>query len=255
MPVDPADARHVARAHSPHVALTRGLAVLAAMLGVALLAAAVMAAVPRDPSSAGNGADLGPAVPSDPHAGLERLRSHHRAERTADDGAVAVLGGSAADAFEPLRFVSRGDGRIEPAPAWVDEHIVTEEVPLLEGSVRCHERLLPQLRGALGELEERDLGHLIDAEQYGGCWVPRHILRDADRALSLHAWGLAVDINVAQNPYGAEPRMDPRVVDAFERWGFTWGGRWRTPDGMHFELIELRDEPIEREVTNEPDGT
>ena len=29
----------------------------------------------------------------------------------------------------------------------------------------------------------------------------------------------------------------PRLVSAFERWGFTWGGRWLVPDGMHFEII------------------
>jgi hypothetical protein len=48
-----------------------------------------------------------------------------------------------------------------------------------------------------------------------------------------------LDINVAQNPYGAEPRMDRRVVEVFERWGFTWGGRWLVPDAMHFEFMRF----------------
>ena len=191
---------------------------------------------------------------------LERLRSVHGPPAEEDaarvtaaaadlgEGAdleVAVLRGHAAATFAPMVFRSLGDGRIEPDPAWVEAHIVEAEVPLLEGTVRCHERLVPQLAGALGELEERGLGDLIDPEQYGGCWVPRHILGDAGRALSLHAWGLAVDLNVDDNPYGAEPVLDPRVVETFERWGFAWGGHWRTPDGMHFELLELRDAPRE----------
>jgi D-alanyl-D-alanine carboxypeptidase len=25
----------------------------------------------------------------------------------------------------------------------------------------------------------------------------------------------------------------------FERWGFTWGGRWLVPDGMHFEFLRF----------------
>jgi len=29
--------------------------------------------------------------------------------------------------------------------------------------------------------------------------------------------------------------MDPRIVDAFRRHGFAWGGTWARPDGMHFE--------------------
>jgi hypothetical protein len=24
----------------------------------------------------------------------------------------------------------------------------------------------------------------------------------------------------------------------FERWEFTWGGRWLLPEGMHFELFD-----------------
>jgi hypothetical protein len=29
--------------------------------------------------------------------------------------------------------------------------------------------------------------------------------------------------------------MDPRIVRIFQKWGFLWGGRFLTPDGMHFE--------------------
>lgn len=206
------------------------------------------------------------ALPGSGFGGPERLRSVHGPPTDADavqvataaaaglggpgegqaaDVEVAELRGHAAEAFSPLAFRSLGDGRIAPDPAWVEAHIIEAEVPLLGGTVRCHEQLVPQLAGALGELEERGLGELIDPSQYGGCWVPRHILGDDGRALSLHAWGLAVDLNVNDNPYGAEPALDPRVVESFERWGFAWGGHWRTPDGMHFELVELRDTPRE----------
>ena len=61
--------------------------------------------------------------------------------------------------------------------------------------------------------------------------------QEAARAWRLaHAWGLAADINASANPQGSTPRQDRRVVRAFERTGFTWGGVWPTaPDGMHFE--------------------
>ncbi len=237
-----------------------------ALLVAALLAGALAVITLGVPAVSRGAGPLAEGLAGAETGGLERLRSVHgppteadAAELTAVEAAdldgdrdagdadieVAVLHGHAAEAFEPMAFRSLGDGRVEPDPAWVEAHIVEAEVPLLEGTVRCHERLVPQLSGALGELEERGLGDLIDPGQYGGCWVPRHILGDAGRALSLHAWGLAVDLNVDDNPYGAEPVLDSRVVETFERWGFAWGGHWRVPDGMHFELLELRDHPRE----------
>jgi hypothetical protein len=46
-------------------------------------------------------------------------------------------------------------------------------------------------------------------------------------------------VNVATNALGAVPQLDPRVVEAFTSRGFAWGGDWRRPDGMHFELHRL----------------
>jgi D-alanyl-D-alanine carboxypeptidase len=121
---------------------------------------------------------------------------------------------------------------------WVARNIRTARVPTL-GTVTCHRRIIPMLRGALQELANRGLAGLINPSQYGGCYSPRFLNRSPAAGLSHHAWGVAVDINVAQNPYGAEPRMDRRVVEVFERWGFTWGGRWLVPDAMHFEFMRF----------------
>src|SRR3712207_3383582 len=97
--------------------------------------------------------------------------------------------------------------------------------------------MIAPMRRALGSLQRRGLRRLVDPGDYAGCYAPRRI--PGSGSLSLHAWGLAVDINASDNPQGAEPTMDPRIVAAFEDAGFTWGGRWPTaPDGMHFELHE-----------------
>jgi hypothetical protein len=153
----------------------------------------------------------------------------------------AFLGGAAArDAFEPFSYVSIGDGMIQIDRDWVSRNIVSASVPIFRGNVICHRLIIPQLRGALNEIVQRDLAHLIDPSQYGGCWVPRHILFNPNRALSMHAWGIAIDFNVRGNEYGnRNPEMDPRIVEIFKRWGFAWGGDWSTPDGMHFELNQL----------------
>jgi hypothetical protein len=123
-------------------------------------------------------------------------------------------------------------GFLTADPGWVRTYIDTQQVPLL-GTVTCHTALFPQIRGAIRELIRRGLEHTITS--YSGCWAPRHILGDPNAGLSHHAWGIAIDVNVPQNPFGAEPDQDPRLVQVFEDWGFIWGGRFIQPDGMHFE--------------------
>ncbi|MGH2795354.1 MAG: M15 family metallopeptidase [Actinomycetota bacterium] len=122
-------------------------------------------------------------------------------------------------------------------PAWRRANIVQQSVPLL-GSVTCHRKVLPQLTGAMGELQSRGLGKLV--KSFSGCYSPRMQVAD-DGELSRHAFGIAVDINAGSNPYGAKPRQDARIVEVMERWGFNWGGRWNTPDAMHFEFSAFPD--------------
>jgi hypothetical protein len=64
---------------------------------------------------------------------------------------------------------------------------------------------------------------------------------------SMHSYGAAIDINVASSDYwqwsdaaahglGAyRSRIPIQIVQAFERHGFIWGGRWADFDTMHFE--------------------
>ena len=129
-------------------------------------------------------------------------------------------------------------GMLRMDPGWVDRHIRTARVPVL-GRVTCHRAIVPAMRAALEELRRRGLDDLVDAGDYGGCYSPRFIARSPGAGISHHAWGIAFDVNVTQNPLGGEPRMDPRIVEVFERRGFAWGGRWLVPDGMHFEFLRF----------------
>jgi hypothetical protein len=119
-------------------------------------------------------------------------------------------------------------------PAWVAANLATARVPIL-GRVRCNRALLGALAGAMGELRQRDLARLVDPDAYAGCWNPR--LTRSGGGVSRHAWGAAVDLNVAGNPTGLASAQDPRLVEVMERWGFTWGGRWLVPDPAHFEWL------------------
>jgi hypothetical protein len=87
------------------------------------------------------------------------------------------------------------------------------------------------------------LDHAIDSNGYGGCYVPRFINEDPAGDISHHSWGAAIDFNVPENPFGAPPHQDPHLVAIFEKWGFTWGGRWLVPDGMHFEFSNFPPHP------------
>lgn len=147
--------------------------------------------------------------------------------------APKIVGESSGGLIGRMSFEVLEDGFIRPDPAWVSANIASATVPLL-GSVTCHRILLPQLYAALAEIEGAGLGDAI--YQYNGCYVPRFIDRDPDKPLSMHAFGLAFDINTPTNQLGTAGDMDPRVVEIFEKWGFVWGGRWSRPDPMHFEL-------------------
>jgi hypothetical protein len=155
--------------------------------------------------------------------------------------AAPLSGHAASKLFGRFTYRINGDGTITQDARWVRRYIAQGRVPIL-GTVRCHRMLFPQLTRALAEVERAGLAQLIDLDDFrrmGGCWVARQQLWDPTKPLSMHAWGLAIDFNVARNQYGATPRMDPRIVAIFERWGFRWGGRWSPPDGMHFELGAL----------------
>jgi hypothetical protein len=118
-------------------------------------------------------------------------------------------------------------------PAWVRKNIAARPVPIL-GTVTCNRAIIKPLRAALGELQRRKLAKLVDTGDYAGCYAPRRIPNSG--SLSLHALGLAVDLNASVNGQYEKSTQDPRLVRIMEKHGFTWGGRWPTaPDPMHFE--------------------
>ena len=78
----------------------------------------------------------------------------------------------------------------------------------------------------------------------GGTYNCRRVAGTTQK--SMHSWGAAIDLNPAYSDYwrwrssGSAPaayanRLPARIVDAFERHGFIWGGRWAHFDTMHFE--------------------
>jgi hypothetical protein len=132
----------------------------------------------------------------------------------------------------------RRDGTIATQTAWRAKNIVAREVPIL-GEVTCHRGLFPQLEQAMQEAADAGLAFTIDPDDFGGCYGPRFIDSNPGGRLSHHSWGIAIDFNVAQNRPGTPPDLDRRFVRIMESNGFTWGGRWLIPDGMHFEWVRF----------------
>jgi hypothetical protein len=123
-------------------------------------------------------------------------------------------------------------GYLDMSGAFVSRHLVVRRVPLL-GRFTCHRAVFPPLIDAMRELRARGLAGAI--YNFAGCYNARTVLRSRSGPISHHSWGAALDINSIRNPYGQPPRQHPRLVAIMEAHGFTWGGRWTVPDGMHFE--------------------
>lgn len=121
-------------------------------------------------------------------------------------------------------------------PRWILDNTSVFTIPLL-GTARCHNRVIPQIRGAFEEVIGAGLESEVRPDDFGGCFAPRLLNPDPNSGISRHTWGIAFDFNVSENQYGAEPSMDPRLVEVMQRWGFAWGGYWTVPDGMHFEYL------------------
>lgn len=79
-----------------------------------------------------------------------------------------------------------------------------------------------------------DQGLETKIQTFDGCYNVRNI-RGGEK-LSTHSWGIAIDLNARDNPLGADPKIDRRIVKLFQDAGFTWGGTFFRKDGMHFQF-------------------
>ena len=98
--------------------------------------------------------------------------------------------------------------------------------------IYCNKDLVKPLTIAFGNIIVRGL--IDQVKTWDGCFQIRRT-RNGDSA-SLHSWGLAIDINAAWNGLGKVPTMSKELVACFTDAGFDWGGIWKNPDGMHFQL-------------------
>jgi peptidoglycan hydrolase-like protein with peptidoglycan-binding domain len=142
---------------------------------------------------------------------------------------------------------------------WAEENIVSVTVPQLvgvgipvaggtvpsRGKLQFHRKAVPQLLALWAAWEAAGLKDRVIT--WGGAFMPRLIRgKIAEKALSVHAFGCAFDINMAENALGVEPARVGKagcvreLVTLANEHGFFWGGHFRDrPDGMHFEIARL----------------
>ena len=98
------------------------------------------------------------------------------------------------------------------------------------------------LRRAFGLLVERGLAR--ELQTFDGCFNIRRM--KGGSGYSVHSWGLAVDFNAADNPYGGQISFSDEFIRCFADAGFESGALWRTKDAMHFQTpwTEIRFGPL-----------
>ncbi len=107
------------------------------------------------------------------------------------------------------------------------------EIGVIPKRIYCNKDMIEPLTKAFKNLIAT--GHVKEIKTWDGCFNIRN-KRGARDILSLHSWGVAIDINAAWNALGKKPTLSAGLVKCFTDAGFDWGGLWIKPDGMHFQL-------------------
>lgn len=109
------------------------------------------------------------------------------------------------------------------------------EIGQIPKRIYCNKALPGPLAQAFKNLIET--GHVKELKTWDGCFNIRNVR--GRTTPSLHSWGVAIDVNAAWNGLGKKPTLSEGFVKCFTDAGFDWGGVWKRPDGMHFQLARL----------------
>jgi len=116
-------------------------------------------------------------------------------------------------------------------------------------AITIHQKCAPSLARILDDIWDAvgnspDEIRRIGVDQFGGSFNFR--LMRGGNSLSMHSYGCALDLDPVRNGMGKRWRaganmMDMRVVRAFQREGWVWGGDFiNNPDAMHFQAARIK---------------
>lgn len=109
------------------------------------------------------------------------------------------------------------------------------EIGIIPKRLYCNKLMIGPLMQAFSNIIDRCL--IDELKTWDGCFNVRR--KRGLKSMSLHSWGIAIDINAAWNCLGKEPTMSKQLVKCFTDCGFEWGGNWSRKDGMHFQLNHI----------------
>lgn len=109
------------------------------------------------------------------------------------------------------------------------------EIGVIPKRIYCNKDMVLPLTNAFRNLIHS--GCVSELKTWDGCFNIRN--KRNGGTPSIHSWGVAIDVNAAWNRMGQKPTLSNQFVHCFTEAGFDWGGDWRTPDGMHFQLAKV----------------
>jgi hypothetical protein len=109
------------------------------------------------------------------------------------------------------------------------------EIGVLPKRLYCNKDMILPLTKAFKNLIST--GCVKELKTWDGCFNIRK--KRGLASMSLHSWGIAIDVNAAWNGLNKEPQLSKEFVNCFTLAGFEWGGTWTRKDGMHFQLKSI----------------
>jgi len=109
------------------------------------------------------------------------------------------------------------------------------EIGVIPKKIYCNKDMVKPLEQAFKNLIQRN--HVKELKTWDGCFNIRK--KRGLTSMSLHSWGIAIDVNAAWNGLNKTPVLSAGFVKCFTDAGFDWGGTWQRKDGMHFQLSKI----------------
>ena len=110
------------------------------------------------------------------------------------------------------------------------------EVGVIPKKIYCNKDLVNLLSQAFENLVKSQA--ITELKTWDGCFNIRK--KRGLSSMSLHSWGLAIDLNAAWNQLGTKGNISAKFVQCFKDAGFDWGGDWQGRcDPMHFQIAKL----------------
>ena len=109
------------------------------------------------------------------------------------------------------------------------------EIGVIPKKLYCNKDIVAPLTQAFTNLI--NTGKVSELKTWDGCFNIRK--KRGLSSMSLHSWGIAIDVNAAWNQLNMVPTLTPGFVKCFTDAGFEWGGTWTRKDGMHFQLAKI----------------